>query len=268
MEIIEKRITLEDPSEPLVVVPIGDVHYGNVNVDLKKFKETIEYIKNKPNCYTILMGDMCEAIMMSDKRFDVECIAPELKNRLGDLAFAQYENMRDMLMPIKNKILLSIRGNHGDNLRTKFNTDFDAWMAKELNVPMAGYSAFLVIKFDREQFHTETLTFFVHHGIMSSRKTGAKVNAIEGLAESFDADVYLNGHSHDLFVTSKVKLSVAGNKVKESKRYFAHTGTFLKTYVQDTLCYGEKALYPPLKTGVLKFSIYPRAGNIDIHVSE
>jgi len=268
MEIIEKRITLEDATKPLVIVPIGDVHYGNINADIKKFKDTIEYVKNKENCYVVLMGDMCEAIMLADKRFDAQAIAPELRSRMSDLAFAQYENMRDMLMPIKHKILVSIMGNHGDNLRTKFNTDFDAWMAKELGVPMAGYSAFLVIKFDRQQFHTETLTIFLHHGYMSSRKTGAKVNAIESLSEMFEADVYLNGHSHDLFVTSKVQLSVAGNKVKESKKYFAHTGTFLKTYVQDTMCYGEKALYPPLKTGVLKFSVYPRNGTLDIHVSE
>ena len=267
MEIIEKRITLENVEKPLVVIPLGDVHYGNINVDLVKFKETIEYIRTKENCYTILMGDLCESIIMADKRFDIESVTPELRARVGDLTFAQYESMRDMLMPIKEKILISIRGNHGDNLRIKYNTDFDGWLCKELKVPMAGYSAFLKLKLDREQFHTETLTFFLHHGIMSSRMTGAKVNAIEKLAENFIADIYLNGHSHDLFWTSRVQLSAAGAHIKENRRYFAHTGTFLKTYVEGTMGYGEKALYPPLKTGVLKFSIYPKKGKLDIHVS-
>jgi len=268
MEIIEKRVTLENIEKPLTIIPIGDVHYGNANVDLPKFLATIEYIRNKENCYAILMGDMCEAINMSDKRFDVESVAPELKSRLSDITFAQYENMRDMLAPIKDKILCSIRGNHGDNLRVRYNTDFDAWMCKELGIPMAGYSAFLKLKFDRTQFHAETLTFFLHHGIMSSRLTGAKVNAVERLAENFVADIYLNGHSHDLFCTAKVQLSAAGMHIKERRQYFAHTGTFLKTYVEGNLSYAERALYPPLKTGVLKFSIYPRAGKLDIHVSE
>jgi len=268
MEIIEKRITLENVEKPLTIIPIGDVHYGNINVDLAKFKETIEYIRTKENCYAILMGDMCEAIIMADKRFDIESVAPELRARVGDITFAQYENMRDMLMPIKHKILLSIRGNHGDNLRTRYNTDFDAWMCKELAVPMAGYSAFLKVKLDRSQFHAETLTFFVHHGIMSSRMTGAKVNAVEKLSESFVADIYLNGHSHDLFCTIKVQLSAAGKHIKENRKYFAHTGTFLKTYVEGNLSYAERALYPPLKTGVLKFTIYPKMGGLDIHVSE
>jgi len=114
MEIIEKRITLENIEKPLVIVPIGDVHYGNINVDIQKFKETVEYIRTKENCYTILMGDICEAIILSDKRFDIESVAPELRARIGDITFAQYENMREMLMPIKDKILY--KGNFAQSI--------------------------------------------------------------------------------------------------------------------------------------------------------
>lgn len=268
MEVITKIITLEDVTKPLNIIPLGDVHYGNINCDLKKFKETIEYIKNKENCYTILMGDMCDAILTSDKRFDMESISPELRGSINNLAMAQYQTIRDLLVPIKEKILVGIRGNHGETLRLNHGVDFDAWLYGELGIPMGGYTSFLVIKLDRKQFHTENLTFFLHHGFMASRKTGAKVNAIEALSGDFDADIYLLGHSHDLFVLSKNKIEVAGTHIKEKRQFFAHTGTFMKSYTECSMNYGEKSCYPPLKTGVVKFILVPKNGRIDIHASE
>lgn len=268
MEVITKTITLEDVTEPLVIIPLGDVHLGNASVDIVKLKGTIDYIRNKTNCYAVLMGDLADAIMTNDKRFDPESVAPEFRKDIGNLAFAEYEMLKDLLMPIREKILVGIRGNHDETLRLKYNVDFSGWLHKELKVPLVSNTAFLVIKFDREQFHTQTLTFFLNHGWSATRKTGGNVNSIEDLAGSFEADVYLLGHSHKLFVTSKIKLSVAGEHIKEKKQFFANTGTFLKTYAEGCSNYGEKGGYTPLKTGVIKFSIYPKSTGIDIHASE
>ncbi len=269
MEVIEYRVKLENKDEPLYIVPLGDVHYGNVCCDVKRFKDMVDYIKNKENCYTILMGDMCDAIMMSDKRFDIQSIAPNLRDRIDDLAMAQYVDMRDMLKPIKNKIIAAVDGNHGDTLSKKYHTDFDAWLYRELDVPDLGASGFVIIKFDREKFHCENLTIFVHHGWVSGRKSGGKINAMEDLAGSFDSDVYIMGHSHDLFAKSKQRISVAGTKIKVKKQYFAQTGSYLQTYMQGASCYAEKAGYPPQKLGSIKIMIKPKSsGNLDVHMSE
>lgn len=269
MNVITKQITLENKTKPLIVIPIGDSHLGNINHDSKKFKETIDYVKNSENTYAILMGDLCEAILTNDKRFDPETVAPEFRDRIGDLAFAEFEKMKELLLPIKHKILIAIRGGHEDVLKLRYNVDFHGWLMKELNVQDGGYASFLVLKLDRKQgFHTENVTFLLHHGFTASRHTGSKVNAIEALASDFLFDVACLGHSHDLFVTSRVRISVAGTKIREKKIYFVQTGSFLKTYVQGNTCYGERQMYPPLKTGVSKIMLYPKKGNIDIHVSE
>jgi predicted phosphodiesterase len=268
MEVVTKRISLEDIESPLYIVPLGDVHYGNINCDLKKFKDTIEYIKNKPNCYAVLMGDMCDSIMISDKRFDVSTIAKELRDDLDDLAMAQYTKMRDMLMPIKDKILASVDGNHGDTLHKKYHTDFDAYLAKELGVSDMGISGFLVIKFDRKQFHTETVTIYMHHGFVAGRQSGNKLNAMDKLRSSYEADIFLCGHSHDLFAKSYLQVAVAGENIKSKKQYVANTGTFLKTVIQGATCYAEAAGYPPQKTGVIKITLIPSNKNVDIHLSE
>jgi predicted phosphodiesterase len=268
MEIKEVRITLEDTEHPMTIVPLGDVHYGNINCDTKKFKDTITYIKNKPNCYALLMGDMCDAIMMSDKRFDVNSIAPELRDQLDNLAMAQYVNMRNMLAPIKHKILAAVDGNHGDSLHKRYHTDFDAWLASELGVVDLGISGFLVLKFDRTQFHTETTTIYMHHGFVAGRQSGNKINAMDRLRSSFDADIFLCGHSHDLFAKSYQKVYVAGNTIKTRKQYVANTGSFLQTLIQGATCYAESAGYPPTKTGVVKITLIPSNMGVDIHLSE
>ena len=268
MEIIEKRITLENIEKPLVIIPLGDVHYGNINVDIMKFKETIEYIRTKENCYAVLMGDTCDAIMISDKRFDIESITPELRSKIGDLGMAQYTNMRNMLMPIKDKILASVDGNHGTTLYQKYHCDYDAWLARELGIPDLGTSGFLIIKFDRAQFHTETVTIYMHHGYVAGRLSGNKLNAMDRLRSSYDADVFLMGHSHDIFVKSYLKISPAGTKIKNKKQYVAQTGSFLQTLIQGTTSYAEIAGYPPQKTGCVKIEIYPSNKNVDIHLSE
>lgn len=251
------------------IVPMGDVQYGNVNTDIKKFKAMVNWIKNEPNCYTILMGDLCEGITLSDKRFDILSVYPNLRDRIDDIAMAEYEEMVKILYPIKDKILCSLRGNHGDTLRKHHGVDFDGWLCKQLGITNAGYMSFLRIRI--KDVHTSGVTFFLQHGFSASRKKGAKVNAIEDLASGFNADVFLLGHSHELNVSSNLYLSMDKNgNIAEDKRYFGHTGSFLKSYQKGTFNYSEVKAYPPLKTGVIKLMFEVKSGSkkMDIHARE
>jgi len=268
MELVNKTITLEDLNEPLKIVPISDVHLGSVNCNLRKFKETVNYIKNTPNCYTVLLGDLCEAIMISDKRFNMADLDPIFHDRINDLGLAQYEMMRDILMPIKHKILAGLAGNHDATMKLRYHSDFCAWLHRELGCPDLGDSGFLVINWDPNQLHREKVILYCAHGFFAGRRTGSKVNNMEELAKSYEADLYLLGHSHALFVTSTMRVYPVANKIKLKKQYFCQTGSYLDTLVQGSSCYAERAGYVPQKTGSLKISIYPRANGIDYHVSE
>ena len=266
MECIQKTIAKTNHFD---IVPLGDVQYGNVNTDLDKFKEMIKWIKNEPNCYTILMGDMCEGITIADKRFDILSVYPNLRDRIDDIAMAEYQEMRDLLKPIKDKILCALRGNHGETLRKHHGVDFDGWLCKELGITNAGYMSFLRIKID--DVHASPVTFFLQHGFMASRKKGAKVNGIEDLAAGFDADVFLLGHSHELNVSSNAYLYMdSRGNLAEKVRYFGHCGSFLKSYKQGTFNYAEVKAYPPLKTGVIKliFDVKANSKKISIHARE
>ena len=42
----------------LTIIPISDVHIGDKTANLKAFKEVIERIRNEPNTYAIINGDI------------------------------------------------------------------------------------------------------------------------------------------------------------------------------------------------------------------
>jgi hypothetical protein len=46
-------------------------------------------------------------------------------------------------------------------------------------------------------------------------------------------------------------------RVMTRKKIFAITGCFLKVYEQDSRSYGERKMYPPTPTGVVKIRIEP-----------
>ena len=56
------------PDEPVILVPISDVHVGHVDFDKKLFADTVRWIKDN-NAYTILLGDLIDGISQKDRRY-------------------------------------------------------------------------------------------------------------------------------------------------------------------------------------------------------
>lgn len=107
MKIIRVNLNKENNKimEDITIIPIADVHIGDKLANLKLFKETIERIKNEPNTYTIINGDLCNMALKNSKS-DVYS---------DDLSpMEQVITMVDYLKPIKDKILVIGTGNHED----------------------------------------------------------------------------------------------------------------------------------------------------------
>ena len=65
MKIIKKE--LGEEIKKLTIIPISDTHIGDKSTDLKAFKDVLERIKNEPNTYTILNGDLCNIALKTSK---------------------------------------------------------------------------------------------------------------------------------------------------------------------------------------------------------
>lgn len=93
---------LKDTKE-IRIVPLADVHIGEKQFNQKLFKETIDYIKDNDNVFTILNGDLMNTA---------------IKNSVSDVydeeikPMQQIERLVELLTPIKDKILVATSGNH------------------------------------------------------------------------------------------------------------------------------------------------------------
>lgn len=270
MKIIEKTITLTDKSEPLTIVPIGDIHLGADGCNIEYLKNTIEWIRTKPNAYMIGMGDFCDCIVMGDrKRFDIKSIDKRFIKDLDNLPMAQLKYFEKLILPIKDKILCMIPGNHEDAMRIHNSVDVMHELNRDLGIEVGDYMSYLRIKFNRNQFHTTPIVFFLHHGFVAGRKTGGKVNQIQDVASGYDFDVVCMGHSHDLFAVTSERLVLPpiGNKLIKEKRTFINTGTFMETTTSGGSGYAERKCYPVAKIGNARIDIYPKhRPRPDIHV--
>ncbi len=242
-------------AEQIEIIAMGDLHNGSPNARFDKFQEQINYIKNTPNCYAIFMGDLLDAIVPSDKRYS----ATEPYRTIDTLKKEIYV----ALEPIKEKIIIMLTGNHEVKLDKQGYGCPIAWMCQELKVPYGGISAFIKLKC-HPKTHEGDLTIYAYHGYSAGRKTGACVNNVENLAQYYDADIFLIGHSHKLVCTKQVMINYYGYKTK----LFCNTGTFLETASYGTTGYGEIAGYPPLRLGCPKIKWFPKKRGQNIYASE
>lgn len=231
-------------------MPIGDVHFSSANCNLKYFKKTIEYIKNTPNCYVIGMGDFWDCIIPKDKRFD-----PSEKFTLID---ESYQEFKELILPVANKILGLLIGNHEYSLVTDGYANLIQRLSNELRTVYAGFSTFL--RLETKDKPTKRITFYLHHGFFGGRQRGGKVNALENLMRDYEADVYCVGHSHDLIATKRSRIFFDG----AHDVVFANTGSFLETNTWGTTGYGERAGYPPQRLGTVHILWQPDNDKLDI----
>lgn len=269
MKVFEKEITLANKAHPMRVIPIGDIHIGAANVNKAKLNEIIEWIKRTENTYVIGMGDYCDCIDIKDKRFDIKAVDKRFYKDLDDIAGAQMDYIINLFAPIQDKILVMIPGNHEDKLRTRYSVDIMKYLKDGLAVDVGDYMTYLRLSFNRKQFHTSPITLWLQHGWFAGRKMGGKVNQLSDVASSYDADVHIAGHSHDLFATTSEKVMLPPGRMIpiKQKKIFINSGTFLETVSLEGTSYGEQKAYSVAKIGVACLDISPNhRPRPDMHV--
>lgn len=274
MEINLKTIKFKSKKQWYHIIPIGDIHLGNIGSDVKKLKKLVEWIKEKDNVYWLGMGDFLDCINISDKRFDPQTVALEFRNALDNLIPMQMHAVIKILEPIKDKCLGLHEGNHERKIRLKYHYDviYEMWKAFNVpSIPMLKDAAITRLQFvydcKAKKRPSYKYDIFSVHGNVGGRKGGAKVNRLEDLCASFSADIYLIAHSHIKLTESKSMLYIDSKlNLKRAKRVLAVTGCFLNGYTEGAGGYCEQWMLPPTMTGVVKISLRPVQN--DLHISE
>jgi hypothetical protein len=194
------RADLPREIEVLELHTFADEHIGDEHSDLKRLLSRIEYVKNTPNAYCILNGDI---------------IDNATKTSIGD-TYTQVFNPMEQLTkaveifePIRDKILCITHGNHENRTYKKEGINLSFLLAKQLGLgdKYTPTSAVLFIRVGESSNGLKETngsgkrrqicyTGYVLHGSGGGRKEGAKAIRLADMASIIDCDFYIHSHTH------------------------------------------------------------------------
>ena len=259
MQVIKKELDIKTDRE-VTIIPLSDLHVGNIGCDTKKIKETISWIKDR-GAYTILLGDMIDAITQKDPRHENDSIHPDFMDKLDNLAHEQTMAVYKLLEPISDRIIATMQGNHELAVKKHFSYDSGSVLAQMLNVPKVPDPSFVRLRLRRTKTAVLTYDIWCSHGVGlgGGRMKGGKVNNMLKISNGFKADAYMCGHTHDLFtVNDTYAFPNQIGKVEQRKRVFINTGSFQKTHdlPDDVDTWASRSGFMPARTGVARLDVY------------
>ena len=223
-----KVIKIDLPRELLSVElhTFADEHIGDHLCDLKRLQERIEYVKNTPNAYCILNGDI---------------IDNATKSSVGDVytqvlsPMEQLEKAVALFSPIKDKILCISHGNHENRTYKNEGINISTLLAHQLGLAdkYTPTSAVLFIRFgeNNASHHRRKICYTVYHlhGSGGGRKEGSKVNKLADMASIIDVDIYIHSHTHLPVVMKQsfYRIDTANSAVAPVDKLFVNTAANL-----------------------------------------
>jgi predicted phosphodiesterase len=178
----------------------ADEHIGDEHSDIKRVMERIEYVKNTPNAYCIMNGDIID----NATRTSIGDVYTQEFNPMGQLAKAV-----ELFTPIKDKILCVTHGNHENLTYKKEGINISRLIANQLGLEDR-YTPTSAVLFIRLGENSRGLpesngsgnrrricyTLYVLHGSGGGRKEGAKAIRLADMASIVDTDIYIHSHTH------------------------------------------------------------------------
>ena len=194
MKVIKHRLP---DFEQLQILPLADLHIGDIHSDGKKIMEWLTYIKDTPNCFTLLNGDLMDTATRTSVGAGVYQAALQ--------PMEQLQQCVKLFGPLAEagKILAVTGGNHESRVFKQDGLDTTQMMCNQLGIGdlYSPTSVLLFVQFGRQnsdKHHWPMLysIYCVHGSGAGGRLEGGKVNRLVQLASIVDADLYLHSHTH------------------------------------------------------------------------
>lgn len=225
-----KLITADLPAtlKKIEIESFADLHIGSKKCNMALINERIERVKNNPNVYCILVGDI---------------VNNSTKTSVGDVYEEPLSPMEQMKLacslfePIKDKILAITAGNHERRSYKTDGTDLTWFLARQLGCEdKYDYCAcVLCIAFGKNTKNRgakQKYTMYISHGDGQGGMTmGAKANGLQRRGTIIDADIIVTGHTHSpmTFRSTSYKINLHTNRpgISEFEQVFVNLASTL-----------------------------------------
>lgn len=202
----------------ITIIPIYDVHLGSQECMEQEFIKFIQTVKNTPNTYLVLGGDLID----NGTRSGVSNVF-----RATMSPSQQKKEMANILKPVDDRILCFVPGNHERRSGKDADDDpvYDIAAKLDLEHLYRENIAFVKIQMGKKTWDSgaktggykrPTYTLVVSHGAGGGILTGGAVNRGERFGYVIDGmDALIIGHTHKPFTTQpgKIKIDPFNNKV-------------------------------------------------------
>lgn len=220
------------PRVPFEVYCLSDVHHDSIKCDISLFRKHLEHASNSHSKLVLIAGDLFDAMQgRDDPRRSLEELRAEYKR----------EHYLDLIVSDLVKTLSDFpsltyilgKGNHETSVQRKNGTDLIGRVVELLNAGgisalAAGYWGFLSLKLlgsDNSTVRQKNL--YWHHGLSTSAPVtrGIIETAREGTYLP-DADVVVNGHNHQQYITSvpRLRLNRKGRTYRDYQKFLRTPG--------------------------------------------
>lgn len=249
---IRKNLAIDDYRDGITIVPLSDAHYGSEDFNSVKWHDAIKRIQDDPTCYAVLVGDL---------------IDNGLKNSLTNVYHQtatpreQKKWLANELMPIKDKILAAVGGNHERRTVREVDQDpmYDVLAILGIEHTYRQNIAFLSISFtytfrDQEKPRT-SYQFAITHGAGGGMYIGSSANRAQTFGVNIEGiDCLVVGHTHKpvTFPVSKLVFDTHSRFVEQRQFTVVVASSFL-----DYGGYPVEKLLTPTAHVLTEIKIFP-----------
>ena len=221
------KVDLSQDLKSIELHTFADLHIGDKFANKDGIKERIEHIKNTPNAYCILNGDlMNNATKTSVSDSYAEEYTP----------MEQVEMCVELFEPIKEKIIAITAGNHEKRTYNKEGIDITKLVAMQMKLGdrYSPTACFVFLRFGRQgtKQHNRPILYTIYntHGSGGGRKEGAKAIRLADMASIIDADIYIHSHTHLPMVMKQgfFRVDNKNNSVARVDKLFVNTSAMLE----------------------------------------
>lgn len=217
--------------------PLVCWHIGAKQSSTKFIEKVIGEIQADPLARWIYMGDAGECVTKASKGNIYE----QLLNPGDQLRVAA-----EYLMPIKDKGLFGIRGNHGNRIDKETGVGWDEMLCARVGIPYMGVSALASVVLLRESTAKLGASVFVHHGSASAITPAGKMAAAHKPEKFIHADVIITAHTHACGEAWPPKHFAYADAFQRRIRWYTQRLFVAGSAYDSRSGYAEEKLYEPI----------------------
>jgi hypothetical protein len=246
--------------------PFSDLHPGELTTDLDEWEAWWYGILSRENEYLLYLGDNNNNATKTSKS--------ALHTNRFKTPGEEWRWLKPHLRAAvdKGRIKLIVPGNHEGRDEDRFN--YVQEFAEDHDIPYEEDAGFLKITLGKDRRHSKPIayTFAAWHGWAGGRKPGNKINAMEDVGASINADVVIGAHGHTKASHAAMRYYIdpQNNRVTEVPQLIVCTSAWMrwggyglrKGYKPQ--CRGD---VPILLSGKEKLAVAAVCGQPDVRVA-